>query len=188
MKSSSPEHAPGQDAGERWRFDQPEREVEWYRPDPRRRLFRPWLFAVCLVCTGALACALFFINALPEPGAAFLLFCGLGAILGGMLTIVLSALKVLEDETCISLREEGLLYRDCSGEIQQFPWELLDEVSLDRDRRGFITLRIEGRAGYSRLQATSMQRSPEALVERIREVQRHLLLGLDLKLLRRRER
>ena len=164
-----------------WPLDKPERDLEWYRPDPRRRLFRPWAYGVLLVCLGAFLCALFFAQVLPEPGAAILLFSGLGSILGGLLTFVLSALKILQDETCVALRVEGVLYREISGQIHQFPWAEIDDVTAAEDSALHLLISVEGRVRPERLRVAGLRLNAQALAARILEVRRQILLGLDPK-------
>ena len=63
--------------------------VAWLRPDPRQRLYPAWTLGVTLIIVGCGCCGLFFHQAIPD--AIALLLIGLGAVLSGMLTMVVSA-------------------------------------------------------------------------------------------------
>ena len=67
--------------------------VAWLRPDPRQRLYPAWGLGVLLLIVGSTCCGIFFHQAIPD--SALLLMVGLGSVLCGMLTMVVSALKVL---------------------------------------------------------------------------------------------
>ena len=135
--------------------------IGWLRPDPRRRLIPAWGLAVLLVLIGAGLCAVFFLS--EETGgrvkvgeaAPILLFGGLLSILLGMLTMVVNAIKVLQDERSVAFLSDGLLYSDVRGEISEMLWRDVEsvkvsepsslraalEVSLHSGR--YVTLRLE---------------------------------------------
>ena len=117
-----------------WCQEDPRQALVWLRPDPRKRLFAPWLIGVSLLILGALLCALFFAQVFKQFELLFLLG-GLLCILSGMLTMVIHALKVLQDEKCLALLPIGILYKKSCGYTHKIPWHTIDQIHLSADSK-----------------------------------------------------
>jgi hypothetical protein len=112
--------------------------LEWFRPDPRPRLYRTYGLMVFLLLVGMGCCAAGFLglrmgSETSEVGATLLLVLGVGAVASAMILMVRKAVQVLADETCLVLRVDGLLF---VRQHDQFvvPWERIDAIEAQNDR------------------------------------------------------
>lgn len=122
--------------------------IGWLRPDPRQRLIPAWGLGVLLVLIGAGLCAVFFLSdetgGRVEVGSAgpWLLFGGLGSVLLGMLTMVINAIKVLQDERSLAFLVEGLEYTDVIGRSTELLWREVEEISIKEHARGALEVTL----------------------------------------------
>ena len=112
-----------------WCQKDPRQALLWLRPDPRKRLFFPWITGVSLLLLGMILCGFFFTQTFRQVELLFLLG-GLLCILAGMLTMVIHALKVLQDERCLALLPIGILYKKSCGHTYKIPWHTIDKIHL----------------------------------------------------------
>lgn len=159
-------------------IDGHDKDIEWFRPDPRRRLMPAWIVGSCLLALGLAATTYGFSQLGKDDHLGLLgLVLGLSCVASGMLTFTVSALRVLADDTCLGLRVDGLLFRR-GGEIARvIPWEELGEVSADDDG---LRVPVDGQDGL-------LIRTPFADIEhaeiarRIMATRRRALMGLPLR-------
>ncbi len=154
-------------------------DVEWFRPDPRRRLAAPWAAAVLLVTAGSLAAA-HGIHRLHGPlntdaFALTMLIVGLGAVAGGMVLAVAAAVWVLSDDTCVGVRVDGVLVRRRQGEAVLVPWGVVRDAAVRDGQVELLTddapVRLPACRGVD----------PAALRDRLRAAHRRVLLGVPLR-------
>ncbi len=149
--------------------------IAWLRPDPRKRLYPAWALGVLLVVSGSGCCGIFFHQAIPD--SVLLLLIGLGAVLFGMLTMVISALKVLSDDTSILWTATALIYRDQDARRTEIAWE--DILSLRCEPAlEYIELRFP--TGELKLHLQCMQLDPQTLCEVLTAERRKALMGIKL--------
>ncbi|MEZ4472779.1 MAG: hypothetical protein R3F60_18740 [bacterium] len=159
--------------------DDPALNLEWFRPDPRPRLYRTYGVGVALILAGALLCGWAFLGLRapgPEEGrAAIVMIVGLLLTAGGMLLMVRRVLLVLADDTCLVLRVDGLRF-DRAGARTLVPWTAIDRVEAVGDR-----LRIETddpRLGVVEIGTRFTDLSAAEVARRIGETRRRALMGL----------
>ena len=150
--------------------------IAWLRPDPRQRLYPAWTLGVTLVLVGCGCCGLFFHQAIPD--AVALLLIGLGAVLSGMLTMVISALKVLSDNTCLLWTAKSVIYRDQNARRTELPWDEINEI---RCEPSLEYLELSSRLGFLKVHLTSMRLDPTQLCKILIEERRRALMGLPLR-------
>lgn len=148
MSQNKPFQAPEEELRELW---------GWLRPDPKRRLLPAWGLGVVFIILGSSICAIFFLGEDqqseigPNGKGPLLLLVGLLSVFTGMMTMVISALRILSDERSIGFRSDGLTLFDISGQEQTVQWrDLVDiisypdakiELKLQDDQR--VTVRVE---------------------------------------------
>lgn len=155
-----------------------DKDIEWFRPDPRRRLMPAWIVGSCLLGLGLASTTYGFSQLGRDDHLGLLgLVVGLSCVACGMLTFTVSALRVLADDTCLGLRVDGLLYRR-GGEIARvIPWEALGQVTAED---AGLRVRVDG-------DTPLLIRTPFADVEhgeiarRIMATRRRALMGLPLR-------
>jgi hypothetical protein len=149
--------------------------IAWLRPDPRKRLYPAWALGVLLVISGSGCCGIFFHQAIPD--SVMLLLIGLGAILLGMLTMVISAIKVLSDDTSILWTETALIYRDQDARRTELTWNEILSIHCEPSLE-YIELRSA--TGEFKLHLQFMQLDPETLCDVLKAEQRKSLMGIKL--------
>ncbi|MCA9560709.1 MAG: hypothetical protein H6704_24370 [Myxococcales bacterium] len=154
-------------------------DVEWFRPDPRRRLAAPWAAAVLLVTAGSLAAA-HGIHRLhgqlnTDAFALTMLVVGLGAVASGMVLAVASAIWVLSDDTCVGVRVDGVLVRHRESEATLVPWSAVRDVVVRAGRVELIT------DGTTHPLPACRGVDPATLCERLRAAHRRVLMGVPLR-------
>lgn len=169
-------------------FKSPEQEIRelrgWLRPDPRRRLLPAWGLGVVLILLGAFICAYFFHrdtrSPLPdEDGLILWLIMGLLSVLCGMLTMVLSALFVLQDNRSLGFREDGLVYRSIDGAEQCFLWVNIQNMTPDQPKS--IDLLLQG-GQHANLRLDWLDVDMHLLTDALQRAQQSFLLGTTYSL------
>ncbi len=151
--------------------------IAWLRPDPRQRLYPAWGLGVLLLLVGSACCGIFFHQAIPD--SIFLLIIGLGAILAGMMTMVLSALKVLSDETCLLWTQQAFIYRDQNAKRSEWKWS---EITNFRYQAGQDFIEVHHSHGdYLKVHTSSMRLEAQLLCQVLKEEQRRSLMGVKLR-------
>ena len=151
--------------------------IAWLRPDPRQRLYPAWGLGVLLLIVGSTCCGIFFHQAMPD--SALLLMVGLGSVLCGMLTMVISALKVLSDETCLLWTQQALIYRDQNARRSEWPWSDIEKIYYPESQEYIELTHINGE--YLKVHVRSMRLDPQLLCRVLKEEQRRALMGLELR-------
>lgn len=154
--------------------------LEWFRPDPRPRLYRTYAIGVLLLLIGMGCCAAGFLGLRTGAGgseAAYtaLMLAGLTAVASAMVLFVRRALWVLADETCLILRVDGVRF-ERSGASTQVPWEVIDAVRADGDAVFIST--DDARLGEIRVRARFTDIDARELARRIEATRRRALMGL----------
>ena len=145
--------------------------------DPRKRLYPAWGLSVLLVLVGSGCSGLFFHQAIPD--SILLLIIGLSCVLLGMLTMVLSALKVLSDDTSLLWTQTGVIYRDQDARRTELEWRDITHFQCEKHLH-YIELTTA--ADYRlKLHLHSMRLDPEVLCSVLREEQRKALMGVKLR-------
>ena len=151
--------------------------VAWLRPDPRQRLYPAWGLGVLLLIVGSTCCGIFFHQAIPD--SALLLMVGLGSVLCGMLTMVVSALKVLSDETSLLWTKQALIYRDQSARRSEWLWSEIEEFRYEESQEYIELIRSNG--DYLKVHIRSMRLDPKLLCQVLKEERRRALMGIELR-------
>jgi len=161
-------------------FAEHDKDIEWFRPDPRRRLMPAWIGGSCLLGLGLVSTTYGFSQLGRDEHLGLLgLVVGLSCVACGMLTFTVSALRALADDTCLGLRIDGLLYRRGGEVARVIPWDALGEVTAERDGLR-VRVRVDGDEGL-------LIRTPFADIEhgeiarRIATTRRRALMGLPLR-------
>lgn len=138
----------------------------------------PWSIGTAVLTVGVVTTAFGFTRlATHEALGLTALVGGLLCVVGGMLTFVIAALKVLADDTCIGLRVDGVLYRR-GGEVARLvAWEAVDAVRVDGEA---LIVEVEGGEAWRVVDAFADITAAE-LAERIRATRRRALMGLPLR-------
>lgn len=154
------------------------KDIEWFRPDPKRRLLPAWIVGSCLLGLGLVATTYGFSHLGKDEQLGLLgLVIGLSCVASGMLTFTVSALRVLADDTCLGLRIDGLLYRR-GGEIARIiPWDALGQVTADE---GGLAVAIDGEAPL-RIRTPFADIEHAEIAARIMTTRRRALMGLPLR-------
>ena len=164
--------------------------IAWLRPDPRRQLIPVWLFGVCLLLVGSGLCALFFssqgINPqnISEDQNPLHLFLGLFCVLCGMLTMVVSALRVLSDERCLTLMDSGITYTNRAGLITHVDWTNVLQVKHSPTSDSILEFDRED-AGPFLIHLENMSISPSLLRDLLEEERKRVLMEIPSQLSQR---
>ncbi len=155
-----------------------DKDIEWFRPDPRRRLMPAWIIGSGLLGLGLVATTYGFSQLGRDDHLGLLgLVVGLSCVACGMLTFTVSALRVLADDTCLGLRVDGLLYRR-GGEIARIiPWHAVGEATADDDG---LAVPVQG-GDDLRIRAPFADIEHAEIAERIATTRRRALMGLPLR-------
>lgn len=154
--------------------------LEWFRPDPRPRLYRTYGVMVLLMLSGMGCCAAGFLGLrthsdTSEAGAIALLLLGVAAVASAMVLMVRKALQVLADETCLVLRVDGLLFVRQHGQFI-VAWERIDAIEVQDDR--VLIQTDDPQLGQIRLAPRFTDVDAPTLTEKMRHTQRSALMGL----------
>lgn len=155
-----------------------DKDIEWFRPDPRRRLLPVWIKGGLAMALGFSLCGYGFLrlNQGEEAGPLAALGVGLILIMLGMGGVVFFTVRVLSDETCVGLRVDGLLRRTRGGEILVVPWAAIDEIQAEGDQIRVVT-DLEA-VGSLLLPTTHLDLDASTLAQRLAETRRKALMGL----------
>ncbi|MCA9538209.1 MAG: hypothetical protein KC620_04945 [Myxococcales bacterium] len=155
-------------------------DIEWYRPDPWRRLLPRWLLGAGLMIAGLLCTAAGYLRLRhgDAPGPLALLVGGLLCVTVGLLVFVRNALRVLADDTCIGLRVDGVLHREGGDEGRLVPWSAIEAIACDASGSAVI---VKTNDGELRLLVRGLDISSATLAERIRTLRQRALMGLPLR-------
>lgn len=156
-----------------------EQDIEWFRPDPRRRLYPMWAISAVLMAGGILVCAWSFVRiARGQEDALALtgLIVGLLTVLAAMGRVVFLTVRVLSNETCVGLRVDGLVHRDRAGTTTVMPWSAIDSVRGEGARLVLYT--DEQGPGVLEVPTEGMDLSAQDLSARILDTRRKALMGL----------
>ena len=164
--------------------------IAWLRPDPRRRLIPIWIFGVCLLLVGSSLCAFFFSaqgitpESTREAQYPLALFFGLLCILCGMLSMVVSAIRVLSDERCLTLMDSGIVYTNRMGQITQIDWK--DVIQIKRSSTSESTLEFDRELDSPFLvHLEHMSVSPDTLQTVLEEERKRILMDIPSQLSQR---
>lgn len=160
-----------------WCKEDPRQALVWLRPDPRSRLIPAWMLGVCLLIAGSLMCALFFTHTVPALDV-YLLVLGLFSILCGMLTMVINALKVLQDETCLVILPIGILYKNFLGKEYQMTWQTIENITTTEIQN---QIEIYYQEKYCYVSTQWMGIEAEHLCILLLSEQRRVLMGIPLE-------
>lgn len=185
--------------------------VEHYRLDPSAALRRSLGWGMLIVTLGSLIVASALLVARLEAGrplpalgsdAIFrggevtadgapverpvalelaLVAIGLSCITAGGAVAIVGLRRVLSEESYLALRTDGAYYR-ARGERDLLPWDEVEGVRWDPERRAVVFERHDGRAWVRAERFAGIE--GEALAKRAAEVRRKALFGL-LRLSRR---
>lgn len=157
----------------------PSRDIEWFRPDPGRRLIKPFALGTLFLTAGLGATAYGFSQLADSEAVALgAIIGGLSCVVLGMLTFTVAALHALSDDTCIGLRVDGLFARSGNEPGQLYPWDTLGEVRVEEEH--VLVVPIDG-AEELRLPARFAEIEPAVLAARINTLRRRALMGLPLR-------
>lgn len=155
-----------------------DKDIEWFRPDPRRRLMPAWIAGTALLAGGLAATTYgFSVLGRDEHLGLLGLLVGLSCVACGMLTFTVSALRVLADDTCLGLRIDGLLYRRGNEVARVIPWDAVGEVHLDGEA---LVVPIEGDTPL-RITTPFADVGHDVIVDRIVVTRRRVLMGLPVR-------
>lgn len=138
----------------------------------------PWSVGIAVLTLGVVTTAFGFARLRTDEALGLTaLVAGLLCVVGGMLTFVIAALRVLADDTCIGLRVDGVLYRRGGGVARLVAWEAVDAVRVDGEA---LIVEVEGGEAWRVVDAFADITAAE-LAERIRATRRRALMGLPLR-------
>lgn len=160
-----------------------DKDIEWFRPDPRRRLVPLWgkgsvVMIAGWVLTGYALLALNRPGAGEDPLLLTSLTVGLLLILVTMLRVVFRTVRILGDETCVGLRTDGLLHRSAEGEITIIPWRAIDEIAGDDQHHRLTIITELPELAELVVDTAGLDLKAESLAQRLFEARRRALMGL----------
>ena len=164
--------------------------IAWLRPDPRQKLIPVWLFGVCLLLVGSSLCAFFFSaqgitpESTQEAQYPLALFLGLVCILCGMLSMVISAIRVLSDERCLTLMDSGIIYTNRIGQITQIEWKEVIQVRQSTTSEAILEFDRELNAPFL-VHLDNMRVSPYTLQVLLEEERKRVLMDIPSQLSQR---
>lgn len=150
--------------------------IEWYRPDPRGKLWRAWGVGTALVVAGAgLGVTLFSFQHLGIAVQVAMTVLALVSTAAGPILVLRAAFSVLSDETCLILHSDGVVYTD---DRQRFfvAWDDLVDTAYDGAADALRFSTEEGEHTIERPHFTDI--GPVELVERVDAVRRKALLNI----------
>ncbi|MCB9527373.1 MAG: hypothetical protein H6701_03090 [Myxococcales bacterium] len=154
------------------------KDIEWFRPDPRRRLLVPWSLGAAVMTLGLCLTAFAFTRLGTDEALGLVaLGGGIACVAAGMLTFVGAALRVLADDTCVGLRVDGLLFRRGGEVARLWPWEAVGEVRVGE---GALLIEVDG-GEVLRVADAFAALDAVAIAEKIRVTRRRALMGLPLR-------
>lgn len=154
--------------------------LEWFRPDPRPRLYRTYGLMVLLLLCGMGCCAAGFLGLRTgaqgsELGAAGMLVLGVVAVASAMVLMVRKAVLVLADDTCLVLRVDGLLFMRKQGDIL-VAWDQIDTIESCGER---VLIQTDDRyMGSIVLRPRFIDVDADQLVKKMRATRQRALMGL----------
>ncbi len=156
---------------------EPRAEVFWLRPDPIRRLARPFGTAGAVFVAGGLLG--YWGHNRSGGGPA-----GLAAIAGGMGLIAVAvgaifyfALRLLADETCLAIRQDGLRYQRGREPERFVQWTRLGALRIEGDD---VVASVDHGAPL-RIRASELDWTPFEMARLVDEARRRAQMGLPLR-------
>jgi hypothetical protein len=155
----------------------PAADVFWLRPDPIRRLSRPFWAAGAVFVAGGLLGYWGYNRSGGGVAGHAAIGGGLVLIAAAVGTVFYVALRLLADETCLAIRRDGLMYQRGRAPERFVPWSRLgaarvegDEVVADVDRGPAL-----------RIAATELDWTPFEMARLVDDARRKAQLGLPFR-------
>ncbi|MFN3197584.1 MAG: hypothetical protein ACE366_04040 [Bradymonadia bacterium] len=157
-----------------------DKDIEWFRPDPRSRLYPLWTHNSLWMALGLLISG-FGVKGLidgNDPLRLAALCVGLAIILYSMLRVVILTVRILSNETCVGVRLDGLLRREAGGEILVVPWRAIDAITAEQKQQRLVVATDLPEVGTFKVSTECMDIDAEGLSIRLLDARRKALMGL----------
>ncbi|HAA55168.1 MAG TPA: hypothetical protein DCE42_10450 [Myxococcales bacterium] len=151
--------------------------VEWYRPSHNKHMLKMWGLAVGVLMVGSTLLGLAFYSVHFQGSWLRTWFIILGTLAtpAGPLLAIAGTQRLLQDETYLAIRSDGLFYHD-EEQSMLIPWQLL-EVSITHTPESQLCIDTNGQRSLT-LDAPFIDITHEHLAKRIEELQKKALLGV----------
>lgn len=154
--------------------------LEWFRPDPRPKLYRTYFIGMLMLLSGMGCCAAGFFglrvgSGFSEGAYTALMIIGVLTVASAMVLFVRRALWVLGDETCLVLRVDGVRF-ERAGAATHVPWDVIESVRADGEALCIDT--DDPRLGQMRVRVRFTDIDAAELATKIEATRRRALMGL----------